>query len=400
MKIGKIVDLYSGGEFHQIINASILLLASYFFDKVEYFGHSSSCESLKNFISRLDTAEKNNIIYIKKNNKVKFNGKLSIFRKSVYCSIWSLYCYIKGNKNDVFIINQNIAPLLHPLNIISKFKKNKVIIFCHSELELVLSHQKNISISEKIIRCIFRNFFIKRKISPYLKFVLLGDNMAQLFLANISEQNRKAIFSIDHPYIRPQMNIENIENIENNILTNLPPQITKIGIIGMVNKKRGLNELITLLNKIKGKSVAKIFSISYIESEIKLEDLGLIQLNKTTTLLPSIQYGNYVNKMDYILFTYPIDSYKLTASGAILEAIWWQKPIIALKNEYFNYLFSKYGELGILCDSVDELAKIIINIKSCFQPRISLYKKNLANARLSLLPQNVYKQVDNIQLFN
>jgi hypothetical protein len=42
---------------------------------------------------------------------------------------------------------------------------------------------------------------------------------------------------------------------------------------------------------------------------------------------------------------YDTNGYKLTASGSILEAIWNEKPIIALSNEYFKYLFDKYGEI-------------------------------------------------------
>lgn len=46
-----------------------------------------------------------------------------------------------------------------------------------------------------------------------------------------------------------------------------------------------------------------------------------------------------VKKLDFILYLYPTDSYQLMASGAILDALSLQKPIIALKNDYFDYIF-------------------------------------------------------------
>ena len=64
-------------------------------------------------------------------------------------------------------------------------------------------------------------------------------------------------------------------------------------------------------------------------------------------------------EMDCYLFLYDVDSYKYTASGAILEAIWNEKPIFALNNYYFRYMFDKYGKLGYLANTVDELAQIV-----------------------------------------
>lgn len=36
--------------------------------------------------------------------------------------------------------------------------------------------------------------------------------------------------------------------------------------------------------------------------------------------------------------------------------------IIALKNPYFKYLFDKYGAIGYLCDSVEDMKNKIINL--------------------------------------
>jgi hypothetical protein len=56
--------------------------------------------------------------------------------------------------------------------------------------------------------------------------------------------------------------------------------------------------------------------------------------------------------------------YKYLASGAVFDAINAEKPIIALRNDYFEYLFSKFGAFGYLADSIDDMADIIRGLLS------------------------------------
>ena len=70
-------------------------------------------------------------------------------------------------------------------------------------------------------------------------------------------------------------------------------------------------------------------------------------------------FDKHVSELDYILFFYPVDSYRLTASGAIYDAIMQEIPIISIKNEYFTYLFDKYGRFGYLFDNVDNIFSFI-----------------------------------------
>ena len=39
-------------------------------------------------------------------------------------------------------------------------------------------------------------------------------------------------------------------------------------------------------------------------------------------------------------------------------------PIIALRNDYFEYIFNKFGSIGYLVESVDEMAEIIYSVST------------------------------------
>ena len=73
------------------------------------------------------------------------------------------------------------------------------------------------------------------------------------------------------------------------------------------------------------------------------------------------EYEKSINALDYILYLYPIHSYKLTASGAIMDAIKLERPIISLKNDFFSYLFQDSCP-GYLTGSTDELISTIEKI--------------------------------------
>ena len=90
------------------------------------------------------------------------------------------------------------------------------------------------------------------------------------------------------------------------------------------------------------------------------------------------------------MLLYNRESYKLTASGAILEAIWNLKPIFAIKNAYFEYLFNKFGNIGELFDDVENLSNYLNNLNDAFFAR---YRDSLVRARESLLPSGVKTQL-------
>jgi len=58
------------------------------------------------------------------------------------------------------------------------------------------------------------------------------------------------------------------------------------------------------------------------------------------TLLTRAAYERACSAIHYAVFCYAKDTYELTSSGAILDAIAFRKPILALRNKSFEYLFN------------------------------------------------------------
>jgi hypothetical protein len=78
--------------------------------------------------------------------------------------------------------------------------------------------------------------------------------------------------------------------------------------------------------------------------------------------LSRVDYDKRLEDIDYFLFFYDYRTYNYTASGAIFDVINFERPLIAMKNKYFESLFKKYGEFGILVSSINEMTDLIREI--------------------------------------
>lgn len=108
------------------------------------------------------------------------------------------------------------------------------------------------------------------------------------------------------------------------------------------------------------------------EKKIILQSIGKVEIENYSSykninwiggaeMLSREEFEKQIEQLDYILYLYPINSYKLTASGAIMDALKLQKPIISLENDFFNELLKDHA-IGYLKKSVEDLAEIIKRI--------------------------------------
>lgn len=69
-----------------------------------------------------------------------------------------------------------------------------------------------------------------------------------------------------------------------------------------------------------------------------------------------------VAPLHFVVLTHEAAPYTLAASGVLLDAITWQKPVIARRIPTFEALFEKYGDIGYLFSDDAELTGILEQI--------------------------------------
>lgn len=374
-----IIDCYSRGNYHEVINQGYLMMISNLYEQVTYIADGSSCCNLRKLLDSCGY-DYSNVNFVEKDfNYRRYKWAGFDYLIHLVAVSWNNFKLYKATPDgvDVFF-NNNIQFAILLISKFAKKNRNRIIDMCHSELESIDSRVEGSRVN-RIMGAYYRFVFQNKKIDKRMRFLLLSSSMADYFKSFVREDNLDKIGWIDHCYIRPDSRLLEFDNVDF--------EGVKIGIPGLISLKRGLSELKDVLKLLNNNNL-KLYSISAITEH--LENPHFQELNSTGGLLPFPQYNWYIKQMDALALFYTPGSYKLTASGAVLEAIWNEKPIIAFENEYFKYLFGKFGSLGVLCKSVEELAFALNNISV---DDINKYKSNLAKAKECLLPKNVEHQL-------
>lgn len=316
------------------------------------------CYASKSAMSHLDTRGCLKIKYLYVNS---VNGKLAVLLRYFTSTIYNIFILLSSHSDDLLFYNYNNVFSLKALDLINRFKKTKIIICCHGEMEFLSLKSSGSQLYKKIMSGLVRSYFNKdnRHPSNGMYFIVLSDVALKNIKPYLSEELYSRFFSIDHPvlslgsqpYISRMSECGNVDRIN-------------LGTVGILNEHKGGSLYQQLIKKVNKKRHDICFHIiGHIQCDPEpFKALDVVIPEKTNEPLPDYLFLEKVNRLDFILYFYSSDKYRLTSSGALLDAIRFRKPVIALRNEYFEYFFKKYGELGYLVDSIDEMEDLIVNL--------------------------------------
>lgn len=348
------INSYANESQHEMINSALLIMfVDYFTDIKVYSGMSSWKKMEKKLLHDKDK------ITLKKLYVVPGYSPIANLFRYIISALYNIGILLFSEKEAVLVYNFNNVLSLFGLNFINKIVKRKILIFCHGELELLVDSSGGIL--ARLLRYYCRHFFLNPSVCSSLYFCVLGESIKERLKPIIGKRIRSFI-SIDHPYIFSGKNVQ-IKSNSNFI---------NIGTVGELNAFKGLYLYIELIESVRRVMQENPIQFSIIGRVTKEKDifkkLGVKIPGENKTLLRA-DFDLSVSSLNYILFFYSNDKYQITASGAIFDAIKFRIPIIALRNVYFDYLFNKYGNIGYLCNSIEEMVNVILNLNdlnSCF----------------------------------
>jgi hypothetical protein len=142
-------------------------------------------------------------------------------------------------------------------------------------------------------------------------------------------------------------------------LTELPGQRTielrppvRIGLVGQATRAKGIDLFLDLARDFKARhgSMVEFVLVGRATADSDLSAFGVLEDPVTTDVLPRDQYLARLAKLHYVLLPLQDQYYKLSASGALLDAITWLKPVVATRLPIVEALFRRFGDLGYACD--------------------------------------------------
>lgn len=226
-----------------------------------------------------------------------------------------------------------------------------------------------------------------------IHYLVLGESI-QKELVRLFPQLEGKVSYIDHPYF--------YESEE----TNTPKDnIIRFGAFGVGHREKGTELFFQLAKEIHDMKLnckVEFILVGHITDEnlktISLDPLLVPSPNKP---LDRAEFKYYANLVDYAVFFYKPSSYRLKASGALFDAFSFIKPIIALRNLFFEYYFQKMGDIGYLCNNYDEMKNVIVDIiNNRNKNHYELQRNNIIKGRKELSISKIGRYMaDSLQLF-
>ena len=273
-----------------------------------------------------------------------------LFLNYIWSSLLNVLILVFSKSDDVLVYVFNNSFSSNLLNTINCRMKRNVIICCHGELELLSPKEgdtTHIGLLAKLLRKKIKLLFHSSNYS--LSFIVAGDILKKNLLSIIGDTDLK-IYSIDHPYIFDKQVTKKRYSKD---------RILHLGTVGTLSKNKGGDDYINLIRECSA-SYIDFYAIGGASAySVQLEKVGVKYPCKEYSFCPREVYDSFVRYMDFILFFYPSNSYQLTASGAVFDSLRNETPILALKNDYFSYLFEKFGCFGYLFDNTKEMSDFV-----------------------------------------
>lgn len=265
-----------------------------------------------------------------------------------------------------------------------KSTNSRVYIFLHGILEeafkrpsLRLGNWKN------LIQ--WFGLHIRLPLPPNFSWITLGESIKQNVMQQLPKI-RNQVHAINHPYLwfHPSSQETRKEPV--------------IGWLGTLNRGKGGNLLLEILKSLELRNVKIPFELVGF-----VNDPGFVSAIQKYFKTPLSQspiarndFWSKSNQIDYTLFLYESQTYIYKASGALFDAISIEKPIIALRNPFFEYYFNVEPNIGWLCDSLDEIVDCITHLQKNGNPYYSNQVRALISLKQKLSLEQTALELSNI----
>jgi len=169
----------------------------------------------------------------------------------------------------------------------------------------------------------------------------------------------------------------------------------RFGFLGLADKAKGFPVFLELATEItaKHKGTAEFHVVGFVrfpEHTTQMNGTGVLTTKPGTELVSRAKFVAGLRPLHFVVLPHQAASYTLTASGVLLDAIAWQKPVIARRIPIFEAMFERHGDIGYLFSDDSELKAIVEQIlQTADRSRYRIQLQNLRSARKSRFPESL-----------
>lgn len=372
------IDQTSEQDHHMVFNASIIkILQKIYKQSIDYFGIESNKISVFELLSakQQNTTVFHKLIYTEPvKNTIVF--KIINFFKKEKQRFLSFKNILRNSKeNDIIFLSITTFTSFLLFKFLKKKYSCKVVAFLHGDIDFLYKSNNSL---EKLNKWTHQLIF---KIQANNFYYCVLNKIARELLIKDKFLKSNELMHINHP----------VEMVNKNFKNQRSKNKLYIGHIGSLEFKRKHSHLFYKLASHFDKQV-KLNTISFNAIGLStpsmmaykneyVKDMVGNESPAKPRYLDRTTFENELLKLHFAIFFYPTTEYVFRTSGAVTDAIALGIPIIALKHPYFNYLFSQGGDIGYLCDSFEDIPKVINTLIKTNVLQSDKYKQQISNIK-------------------
>jgi hypothetical protein len=163
----------------------------------------------------------------------------------------------------------------------------------------------------------------------------------------------------------------------------------RIGLVGQATESKGITPFLALAWDFAQShpNAVSFHLVGNVPSNTDLSAFAVLNEPVPTGHLPRAEFVEKLRRLHYVCLPLQPNYYELSASGALIDAVVWMRPVIATRVPIIEDLFDRFGDIGDLCDDLAGVRAAIARLASAPDPqRYDRQVANLRQARTSRLP--------------
>lgn len=135
-----------------------------------------------------------------------------------------------------------------------------------------------------------------------------------------------------------------------------------IGFVGLGTPEKGMDRFVAMARRLRARHGARLrfVHVGRMPEGADMAAAAEVFADPPASVhLPRAEFQRRMGALDCIVLPYRRGYYDLSASGALLDAVTWLKPVIATRVPLTEQFFAEHGAFGVLCDDDDAMEHAI-----------------------------------------
>ena len=166
----------------------------------------------------------------------------------------------------------------------------------------------------------------------------------------------------------------------------------RFGLIGQATKDKGIDAFLDIARRMKARhgSAVEFHLVGAMRPGDDPARFAVLADPVNVGALDRARFVERLGRLHYVLMPINPGYYRLSASGAVIDALTWLKPMIATPLPIVADLFARFGDLGTLCEDEAAMeAAVEAAIANPDPERYARQRAALAAARASRTPDRL-----------